>query len=167
MADFKGRLKMMSEMRKKHLVQLRENQLDSSKDRTGSASNSLIGTLRFLAIAEYEQRNDTVIFKENMTEAAKVQLNLLSRFDEGENISPSYVSMMSYKALLNALASGNIDCAKKIASKMGGRPEIEKEHDRPFDIAFGYALKLIVSSDFVAATQWVDALETACRVITP
>jgi hypothetical protein len=163
MADFKSRLTMMSEMRKKHLTQLRANQLDSSKDKNGSASSSLVGTLRFLAVSEYVLHSSKNTFTGNLTESAELQTKLFSRFEVGESISPSYVSMMSYKALLNALASGNEECAKNFASKMGGRPDIEKEYDRPFDIAFGYALKLITLSDLASAAQWVDALEIACK----
>src|SRR5690606_4644420 len=88
---------------------------------------------------------------------------LIERFDAGEDISPSYVSMMSYKSLMDALAAGDGQVAKDIAAKMGGRSSIESEYDRPFDLAFGYALKHIVLSDVDSVGQWLDALEVASK----
>ena len=49
--------------------------------------------------------------------------------------------MLSYEELLNALAAGDFETADGLASFMGGRPEIEAEHDHPFDLCFGYTLK--------------------------
>lgn len=153
----------MSEMRKKHLTQLRKNQADSARDKTGTASNSLAGTLRFLAVSEFVLNQDKRTFVENLVEAATLRRNLIERFEAGEDISPSYVSMMSYKSLMDALAAGDVQAAKDIAAKMGGRSSIESEYDRPFDLAFGYALKHIVLSDVDSVGQWLDALEVASK----
>jgi hypothetical protein len=46
---------------------------------------------------------------------------------------------------------------------MGGREAIEREYDRPFDMAFGYALKNILVSDIAAAKKWIEAFEVSCQ----
>lgn len=162
--DMRGRLEMLSDMRRKHLPQLRLNCADSSKDKTGSASNSLAGTLRFLAVSDYVLHKNIAAFRSGLVEAASLRSRLFERFDAGEEISPSYVSMMSYKALLNALAAGDEPLAQAFASQIGGRESVELEHDRPFDRAFGYALKSILASDLTAARRWINALDAACQV---
>jgi hypothetical protein len=154
---------MMREMRRKHLVQLRTNCASPEKDKEGSATNSLVGTLRFLAVADYLLEKDVAAFRSGLTEAAGLRMQLLDRFDAGEPISPSYVSMLTYKAIFNALASGNEPLSKALALKMGGREAIECEYDRPFDVAFGYALKNVLEEDAAAAARRVTALELLCK----
>jgi hypothetical protein len=142
---------------------LRKKAADTAKDVKGSSANNFAASLRLIAVADYVIGRDVGRFRSGLSEAAKQRNTLFSRFDSGEGVSPSYVSMISYKALLSALASGDEPLSKALAEKMGGRTSIEKEYDRPFDIAFGYALKHIVLSDLAAAAQWVDALEIACK----
>lgn len=142
---------------------LRKKAADTVNDVKGTSANNLSGSLRLIAVADYVIGRDVVRFRVGLSEAAMMRKQLFDRFDAGEGVSPSYVSMMSYKALLNALASGNERLAKDLAERMGGRTDIEKEYDRPFDLAFGYALKNIVLSDLASAVQWVDALEVACE----
>jgi SMC proteins Flexible Hinge Domain len=84
------------------------------------------------------------------------------RFDAGDSISPSFVSMQTYKQLFDALASNNIDLARAFARRMGGRPEVEEEYDRAFEIAMGYALKAIVAGDDATALARLNDLEQAC-----
>lgn len=163
MSDIASRLSVLRDMRRKHVLQLRLNLLDAEKDKNGSVSNSLIGTLRFLAVAGYVSDSDITQFRVNLSETVLIRVRLFERFDSGDLISPSYVSMMSYKVLLNALAAGDEQAAVSLASRMGGRTVVEREYDRPFDIAFGYALRDVVLSDFVSSIRWVDALSEECR----
>lgn len=163
MSNIGERLSMLSQMRRKHLIQLRLNYADAAKDKSGSASDSLAGSLRFVAVADYVLHGDVNGFRSGMSEAAQLHQRLFERFDAGEPISPSYMSMMSYKALLDALAAADQVLAQTLAGHMGGREAIEQEHDRPFDMAFGYALKSIIANDSAAAQRWIDALEVSCR----
>lgn len=157
------RLPALIEMRKKHLGQLRTNQADSAKDLSGSASNSLAASLRFLGVAEYALNKHVRAFKENLSEAALLRKNLFERFEAGEPISPSYVSMLSYKALLDALAASDLRLAKELALRMGGRNDIEREYDHPFDLSFGYALKSFVLEDASGMRTWLDAFKLQCE----
>lgn len=163
MSGIEGRMKPLSEMRRKHLAQLKANCANLVKDKDGSASNSLVGSLRFLAVADYVLHRDIPAFRNQLIEAAHHRVRLFERIDAGEAISPSYVSMMSYKALLNALAAGDQSVARALAALMGGRDAVEQEYDRPFDIALGYTLKSILAGDGIAAMSHVEALESACR----
>lgn len=160
MSDIKIRLGVLIEMRRKHLVQLRANITKSENDKNGSATNSLVGTLRFIAVADYVLNKDIFGYKSALTEAASLRCKLFKRFDTGEAISPSYVSMRTYKSLFNALAAGDEVLSKEFASQMGGRDKIESEYDRPFDIAFGYLLKAFLESDKAKVSRYLDALES-------
>ncbi len=162
MFEMEKRLPMLIEMRKKHLNQLRNNQMDSAKDKNGSASNSLAGSLRFLGVAEYVLNKNVKAFRENLSEAASLRKRLFERFEAGEKISPSYLSMLSYKALLDALAAGDMRLAKELAKHMGGRDEIEREHDHPFDLSFGYVLKSFVLDDAAGMKKWLGEFKSQC-----
>ena len=156
----KNSLGFLREMRRKHLAQLRLNQAMSDD---GSAADSLAGSLRFLGVADYVLDKNVAAFRGQLSEAAMLRLKLFERFDAGEPISPSYVSMMAYKALLNALAAANEEMAQSLAEHMGGREAIEAEYDRRFDRAFGYCLKSIVVHDATAARQALQDFEKACK----
>jgi len=144
MSGIEQRLPVLATMRKKHLSQLEENVLDPAKDKGGAATTSLAGTLRFLAIANFKLEGNAQKFKELLSRAATCRLALFKRSKNGEIIPPSYLAMISYTSLFDALASGDYGLSKELASVMGGRERIEKENDHPFDKALGYALKAVV-----------------------
>jgi hypothetical protein len=144
MSGIEQRLPMLANMRKKHLSQLENNVLDPAKDKGGAATTSLAGTLRFLAVANLKLEGDVQGFREALSRAVSCRLALFERSKNGEAIPPSYLAMISYKSLFDALASGDYGLSKELASVMGGREKIEKENDHPFDRALGYALKALV-----------------------
>lgn len=158
-----NRLGLLREMRRKHLAQLRLNQSIPGRDKDGSTSDSLAGSLRFLGVADYVLDKNVPAFREQLSEAAELRLKLFERFDAGEAISPSYVSMMAYKPLLNALAAANEALARSLAARMGGREAVEAEYDRPFDRALGYCLKSILARDSVGAQRALQELDRACK----
>jgi hypothetical protein len=138
---------MLATMRKENLPILVANAKDAGKDRNGSASNSLSNTLRFLGVAGYVLSHDIIGFKDKLSETARMRSDLFLRFIKGESISPSYVSMLSYKSLFNALAAGDLAAGRSLANLMGGRAEIEKEYDHAFDREMGYTLRAFVLAD--------------------
>ena len=163
MAIDKAKLAKVADAERQDVDFLRKKAADSAKDVKGTVANNLAGTLRLIGVADYVVGNSPDLFKAGVSEAAMLRSKLFERFDAGDGVSPSYVSMLSYKALLNALAAGNEQVARSLASRMGGRSDVEREYDRSFDVAFGYALKSIVLSDFESASQWVDALYVECK----
>lgn len=66
MPDIRSRLGMLSQVRHKHLAQLRADFSQLEKDKNGSATNSLVGTLRFLAVADYVLSKDIAGFKSRL-----------------------------------------------------------------------------------------------------
>jgi hypothetical protein len=157
------RMGVLREMRRQHLAQLRLNCTMPERDKDGSASDSLAGSLRFLAVADYVLDQNVSAFGQQLSEAAEFRLRLFERFDAGEAISPSYVSMMAYKSLLSALASGNEAVVQALAARMGGRDAIELEYDRPFDRALGQCLKSILAKDVSTAQGALETFEQACK----
>src|SRR4051794_5815259 len=100
----KDRLPMLLGMRKEHLITLRANAADPAKDKTGTATSSVQGTLRFIGVAEFSVAGDVTAFRKHLAETAALGLRILERYDAGETVDPSYVSMLRYKDVLNALA---------------------------------------------------------------
>jgi hypothetical protein len=144
MGGLLDRLPILLEEAEEDLPFLRDNAANVDKDKNGSASNVLSNTLRFTGVAVYAVNSDSVACKAFLQEAASIRLELIKRFNAGEKISESYVSMLSYKPLFNALASGDFKLARELAMVMGGREKIESEYDHPFDSSLGYALKALV-----------------------
>jgi hypothetical protein len=140
------RLPILLEEAIEDIPYLKENAANAKKDKNGSSSNTLANLLRFAGVGEYLINSDVPAFKLYLKEAANIKLNLIQRFENGEEISKSYVSMLSYKALFTALASGDFELSESLASVIGGRENIENENDHPFDIALGYALKTLASN---------------------
>lgn len=155
------RLPALRQVREKHLSTLEQNYASKEKDKDGSATNSLAGTLRFLAVAAFALDSDCEIFRSRMGRVAELRKELFIRAQDGESISPSYLSMLAYKQLFCALASGDMGLSCELANMMGGRTDIEAEHDHPFDKALGYALKSAVLSD-ERQSQHLEVLERIC-----
>jgi hypothetical protein len=141
----KDRLPMLLAMRKEHLCSLRANASDPAKDRSGTATSSLQGTLRFIGVAEFAVAGDVGSFRSYLTEVAELGLRLLERHDRGEGIDPSYVAMVRYKDIFSALAAGKVAVAAQLGERLGGRPHIEEEQDHSFDRSLGHVLKSLVS----------------------
>jgi hypothetical protein len=53
-------------------------------------------------------------FRKNLSEAAKLGLQLIKRYDDGEAIDPSYVSMIRYKNLFDALPQMTLRLPKNL-----------------------------------------------------
>lgn len=146
MSNLEQRLPLLLKMQNKHLEQLEGNASDPQKDKGGAATTSIAASLRFIGVAEFRVNSNLDSFRSNLERSAQCRLSLYDRFESGEVIPESYLSMMSFKSLLDALASGSLAVAEKLASVMGGRDGIEEENDTPFVKAFGYMLKSLVLS---------------------
>lgn len=163
MAGIIDRLPILLEERLDFFPLLRANMGDAEKDRKGSASTSVADSLRFLGVAGFVVDHEVAGFRAYLVESGTIEETLFKRFENGEPISESYVSMLTYKALFNALAAGDMDLAKSLASHMGGRDAIEKEHDHPFDYTLGYALKWFVLDDRGEMQRWAREFGTTCQ----
>ena len=162
MPGFVDRLPMLAEIRGENRPVLRANASDPKKDKNGSCSSMLALDLRFSGVAEYVLNQNVDSFRSQLSEAAQVRDRLFERFDKGEQIDGSYVTMLSYKSLFDALAAGDITTARSLASHMGGRDALEQEHDHPFDYAMGYTLRAFVLYDFEQMQRWPATLLAAC-----
>lgn len=156
------RLPMLMELRQENLPLLEANARDMEKDRNGCSSSALGSTLRFIGVAEYVVNGSVELFRKNLSAAAGLRNALLERYENGEPIDDSYVTMLSYKDLLNAFAANNVELGQGIASKMGGRTEIETQYDHPFDLVFGYCLKAVVETDRAAMNVWCARFLDEC-----
>lgn len=159
MAKLIDRLPMLLELRKENWPLIRANAADPDKDRDGSCTNMMALHCRFLAVADYFLHQNVESFRLQLSEAAQLRSNLFSRYEAGDPIDDSYVSMLSYKSLFDALATDNWELARKLALQIGGRDELEKKYDHPFDRAMGYTLKAFVLGEESQMQLWLPKLE--------
>ena len=162
MSNIINRLEHLLEIEKEDLPFLRSNAEKIQNDPKGSSLAIIANSLRFIGVSEYVLNTDVNSFKSNLIEAARIRYQLFLRFNKGEPISKSYLSMLSYKSLFNALAAGEFDLARELATLMGGREEIEKEFDHPFDYNLGYALKSFVLNDRSQMEKWSSEFSKIC-----
>jgi len=158
----RDRLPMLMKLRRESLPVLLANAQNREKDQNGCSSSSLSGTLRFLGVAEFVVNGDVEAFREQLRAAASLHNMVLDRYLNGESIDGSYVTMLSYKDILNALAANDLELAHSIAKKIGGRHGLEQEHDHPFDLAFGYCLKAVVERDELGMNEWCPRFLGEC-----
>lgn len=154
MSKFAERIALLLTERLNHIVLLEENLRDETKDKDGTASSSVAGSLRFIGVAEYLVNGDIIQFNSQLKRASDIEYNLFLRYDSGEPIAESYVSMLAYKSIFDALAACEFDLAKNFAMVIGGRDKMEKYFDHPFDYAMGYTLKSIVLQDVEMMDKW-------------
>lgn len=76
---------------------------------------------------------------------------------------PLRFSMFKFCELLDALATGDMSIAKKIASHMGGRPEIEEQEDDSFILSLGYSLKYATENNRLELAEWLPRLKAVCE----
>lgn len=133
------------------------------RDAKGLFTLGVASELRNLAVVSFLVEKDASLFRSSLAEATNRRIQLMDRFDAGDPISPSLVSMMTYQELLDALASNDLEAAKALSERMGGRPAVEQGHNRDFEIAIGYALKAIVAGDDATALARIDDLERASK----
>jgi hypothetical protein len=163
MMTLKERMPMLLEMRREHLVTLQANAADPDKDRNGSSSSSVKQTLRFIGVAEFVMSGNAALFRQCLSEAAKIHLQLFDRRSKGEPIDDSYVAMLSYKDLFDGLAAADFGTAEQLAQHMGGRPELETKHDHSFDHCLGYTLKAFVLRTPSEMAAWISRFSVICR----
>lgn len=163
MASIRDRLQVLLEDSLRLLPIVESNARDPVQDRQGSAISMVSYDYRFVGIAKYILHNDVTAFRHGLADSARIQDALFKRFESGEPIDDSYVSMLSYKWLFDALAAGDLPLARSLAGHMGGRDKIEKEHDHPFDYHLGYTLKWFVLGDREQMARWAEKFEAICE----
>lgn len=163
MTTLKERMPMLLDIRREHLATLRANAADPKKDWNGCCSSVVQGTLRFIGVAEFVVSGDVGKFRKCLSDSAKNRLRLFERHSTGEPIDGSYLAMLSYKGLFDALATGDFDTAARLARLMGGRPELEAKYDHPFDYSLGYTLKAFVQRVPGEMNRWASRFSETCQ----
>lgn len=144
MPKLRERLHALRELRLKNKDILYRNAADPHLDRTGSSSTGLMHFLRFQAVAAFVLDNDIQQFQTGLQQAGKIRLSLFERFDRGEPISPSVVTLLAYKELFDLLAARAFETAHELACKMENRHDVSKKENHPFDRALGHALQSLI-----------------------
>jgi hypothetical protein len=91
---------------------LYERYNDPKRNFKGDFNSSLQGHYRDLAVLGYLLNNNALGFKENLSKAVPIKMELMQRYDRGDPIHPSRVSMTRFEKLFDALASGDMSLAQ-------------------------------------------------------
>lgn len=145
------------------ILQVLQKNMHNVRNVNGSVERNLSDTLRLIGVSEVLVNNDIVSFKTNLTQSVKLMITIFVRYNSGDPIDESYISMIRYKNLFDALAVGDFELAREFAALMGGRDEIEKRNDHPFDYAFGYALKAFVLNNRPDMERYSGEFRDICR----
>jgi hypothetical protein len=164
----------------------------------GSAEDSKADELRLFAVGEYHLRHDIATFRANLAEAATLYIGLFERSsgalpvedvvtevsvdalfapqepagdaaaDGPDDVAPWLLTMVTYKELFNALASGDRAVAERLAALMGGHLDPDQPYDQPLDHYLGWALKYMVDDAPEAVRRdWIGRLEGYVRAKQP
>ena len=117
---------------------------------------------RFVGVGQFVVQNDCNGFRDNIRESVLLHLSLFRRADEGEDIAGSYLTMLNYQHVFDAFAACEFELGVELARCMGGRQEIEREVDHPFDTRFGYTLKAFLSDDDEGIQKWLPEFKKSC-----
>jgi hypothetical protein len=158
----KDRLPVIVEVRSENRDTARKNAADREKDKSGRCSSMLSLDLRFFGAADFVLKHDIESFRQQLSEAAKIRKNMYERASIGEPIDESYLTMLSFTSIFDALAAGDLDTAKSLALHVGGREELERAHDHPFDYAMGYTLRAFMLNDGTQMQSRLASLVDVC-----
>jgi hypothetical protein len=136
---------------------------DPEANRQGLQTWALSASHRFRSVALLRLNADAQAFVDELRISVRLCLDVVARFESGDPIPESFVSMLLYKSLFDALASGDLELARKMASAMGGRDKIERKHDHPFDYALGYTLKYFTLEDRPQMDRWAAEFARVCE----
>ncbi|WP_066494839.1 hypothetical protein [Abyssisolibacter fermentans] len=138
--------------------------------KTGLPSNPinfysfLSGTLETIAIGDFILHKDINSFKNNLYNACQAYIKAVEFYDRnGIEESKSFMSMVSYRELLRAIASDSVEATNKIAHLMGDRGEVDAADIDKFTYHWGYALKYIVLDRYKDALNHLDKIKDKKR----
>lgn len=144
MSNLKERLPQFLEMRKEDLPILLQNAANPLKDRNGCSTSVVKGALRSIGVAEFVLDGNVKSFRQNLSNVAKIRLSLFERYRAGESIDNSYVTMLAYKNLFDALAAGDFETAKQLAEQMNHTAINFPNDVTKFDYSLGSLLAAMI-----------------------
>jgi hypothetical protein len=156
-------LARIAEGDREDLPVLRENARNPQRDHNGQSTSIMRGALRNLAQAAYWLNHDVEGFRRELRESAEITLQLFRRAQQGEPIDYSFISVLNYSSLYDLLAAADFAKAKELARYLGWQPELDRQTQIPFSIAFGYAIKHLVLEDENACRIRLSDLAEQCR----
>ena len=136
---------------------------DEENNTKGDYTDVLMRDYSTLGRFEYLLCKDVKLFKEYLSKSIVYAVELFERYDNGDSIDDSFISMILFTSLLDALASGDLAAAKQLANHLGGRPEIEELHDDEFVLPMGYILKYFIEDNVSGVKEWLPKLKAACE----
>lgn len=131
-------------------------------DKTGSGTAGQLHAERFLGVAEAVLKKDADSFRRNLEHAAELKLSLLQRSANGEPIDESYLSLLCYQDVFNALAAVRLDIAKSLSHSLLSRNSTSKSKIHLFDQKLG-AMVIGLVLDLPELSKHIEEFEAVCQ----
>ncbi len=146
-------------------IEKRRNDLiyHPEKDKDGDISSRLAGNLRVYAINSYALNKDKLALITHLKECVQTKESLLDRYYAGAPIDESFVDLLNYQTLFDALATGDISLAKRFAAKIDKRGISDKEGYHPLVRTLSNTLKWSVLEDNQQIQKWLPQLIQVCQ----
>ncbi|EKK02631.1 hypothetical protein RBSH_02046 [Rhodopirellula baltica SH28] len=105
------------------------------------------GAARFVGVAEFVLNGDAESFRQLLTESVSLTLALFDRAQASDSVSASYLSLIRYQSVLDALAVGRFDLADRFATLLRGRESLDRSQVHKFDRMIAYSLLAVLGHD--------------------
>jgi hypothetical protein len=118
---------------------------DPAHDGRGTETRAAAGSLRTIAVSRFVLGHDAAQFRQMLAESVTLVISLFDRAKKGEPIDESYLTVLEYQSVLDALAAQRFELATQLASHLKGCGKLDRKYCHRFDRAIGYALLAVLT----------------------
>jgi hypothetical protein len=133
------------------------------QDAEGIATSSESGNFRSIGVLSYLVEGDVLAFRSGLSKSALMILSLFERFEAGEPISQSVMTIGAFRSVFDALAAGDFELAQRLSAHVGRWKELDATLELKSVASFGYMLKAFV--DGAGDAECREALSASLRTM--
>lgn len=127
---------------------------DPMHERSGGGTFSLASKRRFQAMVALVLDGDIDTFRRRLSESVQLTLSLYQRFERGDPIGDSFVTLHGHRDLYSALALGDRETATDFARHLIRQHDLSRGKIRTVDLAFGMCHCAFVVNDRQGMEHW-------------
>jgi len=137
-----------------------ERTKDKEWNKDGGETYALRLTLIGIAAGQYLVDHSIEGYRESLRKSAKLRLSMVKKYDAGESIDISVVSLNIYIELFHALAAADFETAYEFARLIGkDSPRSDRSIVHHSDCVMAYAIKYLMLEDTENFNLWHSRLE--------
>lgn len=117
---------------------------DPVRNANGGDTYSVGSSYRVIGIMDYLMKGQIAAIRNGLRLSAQQAIKLFARRAGGDPIDPSFLTILCFHQVYDALAAGDFALARELSEHMGSSEAWEKKMCHPHVLAFGYCLKAFV-----------------------